>query len=376
MKPFSWPKQVSRVGALSLAGVILVVGGLETSAQRGRPIEFSQPKGSGSTASTNLQQLTAKQLRDDLLQQKLRDDLLKSLENASRGSLDGLMVPPTPGSDVAAPPTAAQRKRTREQFERRKYWLFLSQEELAQDGRLGEFMNALGDEQDPALAGLLPIERFYLRLAGNSLTATNDARRGLNREFGFTNGTDRAFAEPEALGKRFQAGRAPDSRAEPPSAAGSLIQQGSLVADLFKVEPNSPLAAITLPELMPPLNTPPPADLGAQTLRRQQFQQLLESPGSFLSDPLQGLTPRVEPNRPVTPVSNVDRALESVAQSARLPAFSPPAAAPSPASELLAPPGANSGLLSAGGSPSFSAPPPRVAPVTTPPQMILPRRAF
>ena len=86
------------VAALAMSG-LLVCSAQAGGKERGRPIEFSEPK--SDEVTTNLHQLTSK--KDGLKQ--LEEDLYKPLQSfAPKSSLDGVAAPP---------PQAPPRRRSR-----------------------------------------------------------------------------------------------------------------------------------------------------------------------------------------------------------------------------------------------------------------------
>jgi len=144
------------VAALALGGLLVChaqTGGKE----RGRAIEFSEPK--SDEVTTNLHQLTSK--KDSLRQ--LEEDLYQPLQSFTpKSSLEGVVAPPP------RPPATSviQSKRARELLERRKNWEFMRPEDLASVPTVEEILKA--PEYDAAgrqKEELPPMERYYQRLA-------------------------------------------------------------------------------------------------------------------------------------------------------------------------------------------------------------------
>ena len=125
--------------------------------QRGRPIEFSEPR--SDEVTTNLHQLTSK--KDGLKQ--LEEDLYKPLQSfAPKSSLEGVAAPP------ARPPAGPviQSKRAKELLERRKNWVFMSPEDLLAGPTVEEILKSPRYEADgQEKKELPPLERYYQRLA-------------------------------------------------------------------------------------------------------------------------------------------------------------------------------------------------------------------
>jgi len=120
----------------------------------GRPIEFSDPK--GSDISTNTLGLKKSLLRE------FEDDLTKSFHRSldSHGSLDGVAMPPP---QITAP--TIQSKRLKEQMEKKKNWVFNAPEDLTSAPTLEELLHLPDYATDPnnKKAGS-SIERFYKSL--------------------------------------------------------------------------------------------------------------------------------------------------------------------------------------------------------------------
>jgi hypothetical protein len=160
---------------LVLSGVV-VVSAQSGGTGRGRPIEFSVPR--GGEVTTNLQQLTSKP--DDLRQ--LEEGFSKPMQPFTpQGSLDGVVAPPT------RPPASAtiQSKRVKELLERRKNWVFMTPEDLLAAPTVEEILKApqLGPDgqQDKELPAL---ERYFQRQAVKRSAADNPLDSGSADLFG------------------------------------------------------------------------------------------------------------------------------------------------------------------------------------------------
>jgi hypothetical protein len=150
-------RQIS-LGAAALAvGGLLVCNAQPQGKQRGRPIEFSLPR--GEAVSTNLQQLMSKP--DDLKQ--WQEELYKPPQSFEpQSSLDGVVALP-----VRPPATPAiQNKRVKELLERRKNWVFISPEDLLAAPTVDEILKTPELGPDGQEQKELPaLQRFYQRLA-------------------------------------------------------------------------------------------------------------------------------------------------------------------------------------------------------------------
>ena len=143
------------VAALALSG-LLVYSAQAGGKQRGRTIEFSEPK--SDEVSTNLHQLTSK--KDGLRQ--LEEDLYKPLQSfAPKSSLEGVVAQPhrPPASSVI------QSKRAKELLERRKNWEFMTPEDLMSGPTVEGILKAPQYDADGRQKkDLPPMERYYQRL--------------------------------------------------------------------------------------------------------------------------------------------------------------------------------------------------------------------
>jgi hypothetical protein len=122
----------------------------------GRPIEFSDPK--GSDISTNVNQFS---LKKSLLRE-FEDDLTKSFHRSlsSHGSLDGVAMPPpqTTGPTI-------QSKRLKEQLDRKKNWAFNTPEDLTSTPTLEELLHLPDYATDPdKKKSRSSVERYYQSL--------------------------------------------------------------------------------------------------------------------------------------------------------------------------------------------------------------------
>jgi hypothetical protein len=210
------------------------------SKERGRSIEFSDPKSDETT--TNLHQLTSK---NDSLKQ-LEEDAYKSVKTLWGGSsLDGVAPPPMQPSVAPVVPS----KRLKELLERRRNFFLLSPEDLAHAPTLHEMLNVPeygqdGLEKQPKS----PLERFYeredakrigalkpIRFQGDDTSGTPDTSSG--RE---TPAPPDDMALPgalhekeQALKKLFESERA-DNSLSPPTSKRSTF------SDIFGVGEGAP----------------------------------------------------------------------------------------------------------------------------------------
>ena len=143
------------------AAALVVSGFLVCSAQaggkqRGRSIEFSEPK--SDEVTTNLHQLTSK--KDGLKQ--LEEDLYKPLQSFTpKSSLEGVVaLPPRPPAG-----SAIQSRRAKELLERRKNWEFMSPEDLTAGPTVEEILKTPRYDADGhQKEDLPPLDRYYQRL--------------------------------------------------------------------------------------------------------------------------------------------------------------------------------------------------------------------
>ena len=152
--------RLSRFGSVALlpllAASLLVCDAPGADSQKGRPIEFSDPK--SSDIATNLSQISAK--RSSL--RELEDDLTKSFQSriSSGGSLDGVYVPP-PGAPTGA---AVPSKKFKERLDRKKNWFLGSPEDFLSGPSMADLLGVReygpdGKEKKPLSA----VEAYYER---------------------------------------------------------------------------------------------------------------------------------------------------------------------------------------------------------------------
>ncbi len=142
---------------------LLVCSALAGGRERGRPIEFSEPR--SDEVTTNLHQLTSK--KDGLKQ--LEEDLYKPLQSfAPKDSLEGVTAPPP----RTRPAPVIQSKRAKELLERRKNWEFMNPEDLMAAPTLEDILKTpkLETVKQPD-KDLQPLERYYMNLAGKKALA-------------------------------------------------------------------------------------------------------------------------------------------------------------------------------------------------------------
>ena len=227
--------------------------------ERGRPIEFSQPKND----STNTNAIPLGDNRNALRQ--LEEDLSTPPRMLDlQSSLDAVL--PTPAPPPAAP--AVRSKRIRELLERRKNWMFASPEDefrdLTSDGPLG--LSELGPDGKEKKSGSL-LERYYEGLVRERAGTPN--RSGESR---LLLGEEPDQMEGDLSGN-------PDSN---PVRAQLKDAERSLRA-LFDSRPagSSGLdesTSLILPDLTGTRNTIPLYQQKAQEARQDQFRQMLQSP--------------------------------------------------------------------------------------------------
>jgi len=124
--------------------------------ERGKPIDFSQPK--SDEISTNLYQLRSK--KDSLKQ--LEEDLNVPLQSFTpKSSLEGVAAP-MPRSPT---PSVIQSKRAKELLERRKNWVFMNPEDLIGEPTIDQILKSPEYDENGQQKGNLPaIELYYQRL--------------------------------------------------------------------------------------------------------------------------------------------------------------------------------------------------------------------
>ncbi len=186
------------LATVGLSGV-LVYSPRAEGQERGRPIEFSQPK--SAEVGTNMHQLGGK--RDGLRQ--LQDDLLQPFEAFSpKSSLDGVLAPAPAVHAPATPPTLS--RRAKELQQRRKDLIFMSPEDLVPGLTPEEiFRMPQYDKNGQETKKMSPLEQYYERL---------DHRR------------DVATARnPREEGQTFDARKSSDLRKDSDSQDGDLAHQ-------------------------------------------------------------------------------------------------------------------------------------------------------
>ena len=154
------PLCVSALVALALASP-LACRGQSGGRQRGRPIEFSEPRGENVT--TNLQELTS---RKDGLKQ-LEEDLYAPLQSFTpRSSLEGVVAPPP----RPVQPSAIQSKRIKELLEKRRNWVFMKPEDLISGPTVEQILKKPDYGPDgQEKKELPPLEAYYQRLVPKPL---------------------------------------------------------------------------------------------------------------------------------------------------------------------------------------------------------------
>jgi hypothetical protein len=144
--------------------------------QRGRSIEFSEPK--SDEVTTNLHQLTSK--KDGLKQ--LEEDLYAPLQMfAPKSSLEGVVAP------LPRPPAGSviQSKRAKELLERRKNWVFMTPEDLLAGPTVEEILKSPRyDANGQEKREVAPMERYYRRLAAKRSGGDNPSQSKSDDLFG------------------------------------------------------------------------------------------------------------------------------------------------------------------------------------------------
>ena len=166
-------------GAAALvAGVYLGGSAQAAGRERGRSIEFSQPRSDEIT--TNLYQLRSK--KDSLKQ--LEEDLNAPLQSFTpKSSLEGVVAPPP----RAPAQSAVQSKRAKELLERRKNWVFMTPEDLLSGPTVEQILKSPEYGADGQKKEDLPLmERYYQHLL---------SKRSLKNSPGQTH-TDELFNSP------------------------------------------------------------------------------------------------------------------------------------------------------------------------------------
>src|SRR6185436_10636005 len=139
-----------------VAACSLGLGGRAAEPQRGRPIEFSDPR--STEIATNLNQLNSK--RGGL--RELEEDLFKPLQSFSlKGSLDGVEASPIPVTPARRPLT----RKEKERLEQRRNWFLNSPDDLTRGPTAEEIFNL--PEYGPdgkEKSKKTPIEKYYDRL--------------------------------------------------------------------------------------------------------------------------------------------------------------------------------------------------------------------
>ena len=185
------------VAALVLSG-LLVCSAQAGGKERGRSIEFSEPK--SDEVTTNLHQMTNK--KDGLRQ--LEEDLYKPLQAfAPDSSLDGVVATPprAPSASVI------QSKRVKELLERRRNWEFMSPEDLTAGPTVEGILKVPQyDANGQPQKEISPMERYYQHLAAKRL---NGKRTGESKD-------DELFAPPNKANPRDLL-TAPDDADLPPA---------------------------------------------------------------------------------------------------------------------------------------------------------------
>lgn len=141
----------------------LAVGLLVQAVRAGEKDPGAQPDTSGpknSVPPTNSQSFKPSQSGLKQLEQ----DLFKPFETISpRGSLDGAFVPPMPEARPQNP--AVQKKKAKENFERRRDWVFETPDEILATPSTDDLVNGRDNEKNSDdKSDLTPLERFYDRL--------------------------------------------------------------------------------------------------------------------------------------------------------------------------------------------------------------------
>ena len=148
---------------LAAAASLLPCGAQTGGRERGRPIEYSQPR--SDAASTNLHQLSLKQ---DGLKEMEEDIYQPPPTYTHQSSLDGVAAPLPPSPVLSV----IQSKRAKELLERRKNWVFMRPEDLLGEPTLEQILQSPEYEKDGREKNAVPaLERYYERMATKSAGA-------------------------------------------------------------------------------------------------------------------------------------------------------------------------------------------------------------
>jgi len=249
-----------------VAACSLGLGGRAAEPQRGRPIEFSDPRSAEIT--TNLNQLSSK--RGGL--RELEEDLFKPLQSFSlKGSLDGVEAPPFPMSPARRLPS----RKEKERLEQRRNWFLNSPDDLTSGPTPEEIFNL--PEYGPdgkEKSKKTPIEKYYDRLDRERLSA-----RGMLKEDQLLDARKRSESLDDL--KEQDDGTLP----------GVLTEQERTMRRLFNSPAASTLAApdsgrSSFSDVFGLGNPVPSAEqLESSKLIMKQFEQLLNSSSTHVTGP-------------------------------------------------------------------------------------------
>ena len=232
-------------------------GGRAAEPQRGRPIEFSDPRSAEIT--TNLNQLSSK--RGGL--RELEADLFKPLQSLSvKGSLDGVEEAPPVGM---RPGPRGLTKKERERLEQRRNWYLNSPDDLTRGPTVEEIFNLPDYGPDgKEKSKKTPIEKYYERLDRERLRERGSLKQDDSE------GRERSQSADDL--------KEEDDHALP----GGLTEQERTMRRLFDSQPSSVIVApepkSSFADVFGLGNpSPSPEQLESSKLTMQQFRQLLES---------------------------------------------------------------------------------------------------
>ncbi len=310
-------------GAAALvAGVYLGGSAQAAGRERGRSIEFSQPR--SDEVTTNLHQLRSK--KDSLKQ--LEEDLNAPLQSFTpKSSLQGVVAPPP----RAPAQSAVQSKRAKELLERRKNWVFMTPEDLISGPTVEQILKSPEYGADGQKREDLPLmERYYQHLI---------SKRSIKKSPGQTQ-ADELFNPP---GKSSLPDASTRDEAELPAG---LQESANAIRNMFQSDDSSPFfKGSTAGGLPDPFRFASKAPTREQSLERKKLMDEYHS----LLDPTWSAP--VAANSGISSLGGGD-----AAPAVRKPAFELPAApAPTPRRGLEAQLDIRNPLLGPAGLPDVNA---------------------
>ena len=262
--------------AVLVVSLLWSCSGRAADPQRGRPIEFSDPK--STEIATNLNQLSSR--RGGL--RELEEDLYKPLLSFSpESSLDGVVAPPV----RSAPGPRIQSKKVRQLLEAQRNWFLSNPEDLTTGPTVEEIFNLPEYGPDGKEKKKQPsVENYYERL---------DQERRSDR------GT---LKKDELLEARRRSDSLDDLKAQDDATLpGGLTDQERTLRRLFDSQPGRTVAAPdsgrgSFSDVFGlGNNNPSREEVEAHKITLKQFEQLFSSspgpiPGTDLQSSLSGLS--------------------------------------------------------------------------------------